>query len=464
MRDTHLCVARQVAGCASVGVASLLWGMSIAWSAVALPQLRQHADTSPIMEVLVNDVSASWIGSSMPLGGVVGGLVVGPCIQTSGRKNFMMIVYTVFTIGWGLIAWAPNLEVMCIGRAITGACSAAGSAAGSIYLGEISDRKIRGSLGSCTGLLVSVGLIYMQVLGSYTVPWVSAASCLFWCLVGLGLMTCMPESPYYLHQRGREEETMEALSWFHGSERVKEELLEITKQNNKKEDLLTREKYWDASAFKMLLLVCTLMILGRLSGIPAINCYTVHIFSSMSSTIDPNLATLGTGVTEVFGAVVAIFLIDIAGRKVLLTVSTCLMGISMSILSIIFYLSEDLAKHTIPLWQSILGVGSVFVFIFGFALGIAPVPHVLIGEVFSMKTKCLASTISVSILWAGSFLVSKCFFGFEAYVGKMETFIFFSACNFIAMFFVCLFIPETKGKSLSEIQAGTSGTPHIKSP
>ena len=98
-----------------MGVASLLWGMSIAWSAVALPQLRQHADISP-MVVLVNDLSASWIGSSMPLGGVVGGLVGGPCIQTFGRKNFMMIVSTVFTIGWGLIAWAPYLEVMCIGK------------------------------------------------------------------------------------------------------------------------------------------------------------------------------------------------------------------------------------------------------------------------------------------------------------------------------------------------------------
>ena len=108
----NIFLLRQVLGCLSVSIASMLWGMSIVWSAVALPHLRQALNTS----FAVDDSSASWIGSSMPVGGSIGGLVVGTCIDVFGRKKFMMVLYTTFAVGWGLVAFSPSLAVVCIGK------------------------------------------------------------------------------------------------------------------------------------------------------------------------------------------------------------------------------------------------------------------------------------------------------------------------------------------------------------
>ena len=98
------------------------------------------------------------------------------------------------------------------------------------------------------------------------------------------------------------------------------------------------------------------------------------------------------GVAEVVGGATAIILADIAGRRILLALSTFFMGSSMGVLSVMFYLSVDGAA-TISSLQSILTVVSVILFVFEFAVGIAPIPTFLIGEIFSLQTKSLATTI-----------------------------------------------------------------------
>jgi hypothetical protein len=188
------------------------------------------------------------------------------------------------------------------------------------------------------------------------------------------------------------------------------------------------------------------------AGVPAINYYTVDIFASASSAMDPNMATISAGMAEIAGGAVALVLTDIVGRRILLVVSSLIMGSSMAILSCMFQLSAD-RTSTPSLLESVLTVGSVLLFLFGFALGIAPIPMVLLGEIFSLETKGLATTISVTLLWVSSSLVAKVFFDLQAFIGKPGTFMMFAAINFISMAFVSAFVPETRGKSFSEIKA-----------
>ena len=118
-------IYRQVLGTISVSLASLLWGFSISWSAVALPQLRQEGgsrnSSSAVLfsgMLVVDDSAASWIGSSMPVGGTVGSLISGTCIDLFGRKKFMLLLYLTCAIGWCLVSWAPSVLVLCIGKCV----------------------------------------------------------------------------------------------------------------------------------------------------------------------------------------------------------------------------------------------------------------------------------------------------------------------------------------------------------
>ena len=172
--------------------------------------------------------------------------------------------------------------------------------------------------------------------------------------------------------------------------------------------------------------------------------------------MDPNLAAIIGGLAELVGGLVSLPLTDIVGRKILLIVSGVIMGSSMGLLSCMFYLQEGGVAYIDPSYSSIIStftVGSVVLFYLGFAIGFAPIPMVLLGEVFSQQTKGLATTISITILWIFSFVVSKLFFDFKDKFGNSGTFIWFAGFNFVAVAFVGKFVPETKGKTFTEIKA-----------
>ena len=172
--------------------------------------------------------------------------------------------------------------------------------------------------------------------------------------------------------------------------------------------------------------------------------------------MDPNLAAIIGGLAELVGGLVSLPLTDIVGRKILLVVSGIIMGSSMGLLSCMFYLQEGGVANIDPSYSSIIStftVGSVVLFYLGFAVGFAPIPMVLLGEVFSQQTKGLATTISITILWIFSFVVSKLFFDFQDKFGNSGTFIWFAGFNFAAVAFVGKFVPETKGKTFTEIKA-----------
>ena len=107
--------SRQILGSIAVSLASLLWGCAIAWPATALPQLRTEG-SNKTYSLEVDDNTASWIGSSMPVGGTIGGLVTGTCIDLLGRKRFMLLVYLTAALGWCLVWWSPSIAVLCVGR------------------------------------------------------------------------------------------------------------------------------------------------------------------------------------------------------------------------------------------------------------------------------------------------------------------------------------------------------------
>jgi len=345
-------------------------------------------------------------------------------------------------------------------------------------------------------LFVSIGLLFIMAIGSVLEPAVSALCCLPWSCLGLLLILSVPESPPHLAKKGKSN-ALSASAFYHGRSGAMEMLqLHDSDEQHRRES--HQQVQWDSYSRRMLIIVSVLAITTRMSGIPVLSYYLVDIIStsseeevftvklssaetltdlnqsllhqsliwpsppspsatplvastspsSLSSSsallLDENTAAIICGVTELLGGVVSLFLTDAVGRRPLLLTSYLSMSASLFLLS--------LAHHLQTIFPSFTGILAINLFYLGFALGCAPVFGVLLGELFPMQTKGPATTIAVSLLWAGSFAISKLFFLVDHIIGRSATFGMFSVSNFLAAIFVLRCVPETRKKSLAEIQ------------
>lgn len=313
---------------------------------------------------------------------------------------------------------------------MTGFCSAAFGLAGPVYIGEIASTQVRGSLCSLVSTLVSIGLLYIMAIGSLLQPWQSALLCLPWSLAGFILLLLVPNSPSYLARKGSPKAEAAAL-WYHGR---------VPEVGEKEE-----EGAWDGYSLRMLVLVVLLAVASKLSGIPVISYYLVDMLAASSSgeAVGEEAAAVLCGVTELVGGLVSLVLTDVVGRRLLLVVSYTMMSLALLVLALL------LLPISFPPYTGLLTINLFFL---GFSIGCAPILGVLLGELFPMGTKALATTIAITTLWSGSFIVSKLFFSAEAALGKSAAFGLFSVCNLATVVFVLAWVPETKGKSVQQLR------------
>jgi len=193
------------------------------------------------------------------------------------------------------------------------------------------------------------------------------------------------------------------------------------------------------------------MAFQQLSGINAVIFYTVDIFEMSGSTIDSNLATIIVGGVNFASSIGATILIDRLGRKVLLLLSESFMLFCLLVLGTFFYMqkvSPDGVKDYgwIPLASFIL-------FVIAFSFGFASIPWLMMGEIFPARIRGSAAALSTAFNWSCTFIVTKSFPEFVSAFGGHTAFWTFAAVCFVGLFFIYFCVPETRGKSLEEIES-----------
>lgn len=196
------------------------------------------------------------------------------------------------------------------------------------------------------------------------------------------------------------------------------------------------------------------MLFQQISGINAIIFYTMQIFKSAGSTMDPSLCTIIVGVVQVLMTFGSTLLIDKAGRRILLLQSSVVMGICLAIVGIFYHLKDNGSDVSSIGWLPLV---ALVLYIVSFSLGFGPIPWMMMGELFASDVKGIASSIAVMFNWTLVFIVTKCFGLMNDGLGGDVTFWIFAACMVAATLFVAIVVPETKGKSSAEIQAILSG-------
>lgn len=448
------------------------FGFVLGYSSPAIPELTRIADP----RLRLDDIQASWFGSIVTVGAAVGGLLGGWMVERIGRKLSLMFCSLPFVFGFTLIIAAQNVWMLYIGRVLTGLASGVTSLVVPLYISEMAHERVRGTLGSCVQLMVVLGIMGVYLAGLF-LDWRWLAICSS--IPPTLLMVCMcfmPETPRFLLSQGKRREAEEALRFLRGPDApVEWECARIEDACEEQGSSLQMSDLRDPGVYKPLIIGVFLMIFQQMTGINAIMFYAETIFEQAHFK-ESDLASVIVGLIQVVFTAVAALIMDRAGRKVLLMISGVSMALSTTAFGVYFYLVSQqhsaTSQHTLMLVvQSTAGPSphqdlawlalvSMAVFITGFALGWGPIPWLVMSEIFPAKVRGVASAVCVLTNWSMAFIVTKTFQDMMNFLTSAGTFWLFASMCIANSIFTIAFIPETKGKTLEQIEAifrGTSG-------
>ncbi|KAL0811515.1 hypothetical protein ABMA28_009906 [Loxostege sticticalis] len=360
-------------------------------------------------------------------------------------------------LNWLLIIFANGSGMLIAARFFAGLGTGGICVAAPMYIGEIAETSIRGSLGAFFQLFLTVGILFTFVVGAWT-HWrtLSIISAVLPPLLVI-VFWWMPETPQYLLGKNRRHDAEKALRWLRGPDAdISAELEDMQKDV----DNASRQRGGILSIVTSkaprMALICSLglMFFQQFSGINAVIFYTNNIFQSAGSDIDPAIATIIVGVVQTIATYISSLLIERAGRRILLLQSCIIMGLCLVILGVYFKLQEGGVDVSMVGWLPLV---CLVLFIISFSMGFGPIPWMMMAELFTVEYRGTASGLSVIINWFLVFVVTLCFPLMKEAIGIYSCFWFFACLMLICIFFVFFLIPETKGKTISQIQAILSG-------
>lgn len=321
-----------------------------------------------------------------------------------------------------------------------------------MYIGEIAEDNIRGILGSAICTMADFGILLIYMIGPYVNIMAGALISSIFPLFLLLTFWCMPESPYYMLMKGKSEGARKSLQKLRGKTDVEFELsdmkLVVDEQNKQSKGL--REMLLIKSNRNALLILIGLKACQQLSGITAFLFYVQIIFENSGGHFSAAVSSIFFGLVQLISSVFSSLVVDRVGRKPLLILSCVGTAIALTIQGSYFYIQEmklyDLKPYNwIPLPTMLF-----FVVTYSFGLGV--IPYMMPGELFPTNIKAKALCVMDLYLALAAFFVAKLYQVISDAFGTYVPFFLFTICCILSLAFVILCVPETKGRSLEEIQ------------
>jgi len=390
--------------------------------------------------------------SAVLFGALLGAIISGRLTDRFGRKRLLIADAIIFILGTLGSCLAPNIPTIIISRIIVGIAIGIASYIAPLYISEIAPSKYRGALVSLNQLAITIGILL-----SYIVNAAFANAHAWRWMLGMGIipalflfigMIFLPYSPRWLMSRGREADALRALNKIHGESAAGREQLEIIKAS-----LLQQKGDWRilfSKAIRPTLWIAGgLALLQQVTGINTIIYYAPTIFQmagfhSASAAIS---TTMIIGVAFVLFTLIALPLVDSLGRRFLLFTGLIAMSISLALLSGSFHLQSQASSLK---WITLI---SMLVFIAGFAISLGPIMWLMIAEIFPLKVRGLGASLATAINWGSNWLVAITFLTLIEWLGAGGTFFIYFIISLFSILFTYLWVPETKGCSLEEIEA-----------
>ncbi|HLO58416.1 MAG TPA: sugar porter family MFS transporter [Bacteroidales bacterium] len=424
----------------------LLFGFDIAIFSGIIPFIQPYFH--------LNDVQLGWTGSSLYIGCIIGSLATGQLTDRFGRKFPLLVSALIFSVSCIFTGWSQTYSSLIIWRIIAGIGVGSASVLSPLYIAEISPSDIRGRMVSLNQLAIVTGILLAYfsnyILADFADNWrwmfTSGAF-----PAGLFLICTLfiPESPRWLILKGNEEKGERILTRLMDKEAVSRELQEIKitvagEVRGKVSDLFKKGVRY------IVFIGIILAVFQQISGANAVFFYAPIIFEKAGMNIKSQLfQQILVGFTNFIFTFLAIRLVDRLGRKKLMVGGSFLIGLWLLIIAAFFHFG----------WFSGFGLTLfVLLFIATYSTTLAPVTWVLMSEIFPNRIRGTAMSVATGTLWISCFALT---FGFPILFGSnngkgllspMWNFVLFSGINFLYFFILLRMVPETKGKTLEEIE------------
>ena len=396
----------------------------------------------------LSDGQSEVAAASLLLGAVLGAAGAGWISDTFGRKRALLLAAVLFALSSIGAAIPRTLTEFEVARVLGGIGIGIGSTLAPLYISELASPRSRGRLVTLNQLAIVVGILAsyfvcwrLASLGSEAWRWMFGAGLLPSIFLFAGLLF-IPESPRWLVQAGRTEQARGVLERLLGRNEAVVELSDI--ENAIREEARAEVRLSSREMRRPLALALGLAVLQQITGINTVLYYGAvlfneHLKKSSSSSIGTNIAI---GAVNLLGTLVALFLMDRAGRRRLLLWTSAGMAASLFLIALLF-------RQPSPNFQMILA--GVLVYVACFAVGLGPVTWVYISELFPSAVRARAVSLALVVLWIACLLVTITFLTLIHVLGAGWTFCLYGVLSLLTFFFVLVLLPETRGRSLEQI-------------
>jgi SP family galactose:H+ symporter-like MFS transporter len=389
--------------------------------------------------------------SCVLIGALIGAMTGGILADRFGRRRVIIATATLFVVGAIVTALSPTFTLLIAGRIIVGAAIGVASFTTPLYISEVSPVKIRGRLVSINQVALTSGIVISYLVDYALVDiqgwrWMFGFAAVPAAILAVGMFR-LPESPRWLVSKNLIDSARTVLERIRRTKDVGTELEDIQSslavQSGGWRDLFT------PLVRPALIVGVGLAILQQITGINTVIYYAPMIFEftgakSASASI---LATIGVGVVNVAMTVVALLLVDRVGRRPLLLIGLAGMIIGLGVLGLAFQLPSLSGSLG---WIAEI---SLMLYVGAFAIGLGPVFWLLISEIYPLKIRGVAMSVATSANWGANLFVALTFLTLIQTTGRSSTFWIYGLVGIGAWLFTWFYVPETKGRSLENIES-----------
>jgi len=404
-----------------------------------------------------NDFSLSTFALEVIVSGVLAGAAVGALsggrlADVFGRRPLLIATALIFAVGALVCAAASSPGILIFGRIVVGLGIGLSSGTVPVYISEVSTPDARGWTVSLFQLAITLGILLAYVVDYAFASiqgwrWMFGLALLPAAIFGCGMLF-LPESPRWLVRRGRHDSARATLSRIREQSRVEAELEEIQSSLRDSAERGTWRDLLSPGLRPALIVGIGLAIFQQVTGINTVIYYAPMIIQSagISSASGAILTTAGIGVVNVLMTIVSMWLIDRIGRRPLLLTGIAGMTVTLGLLGWAFH---SAGRGGVLAWLAVI---SMMVYVASFAISLGPIFWLLIAEIYPLKVRSSAEGLAATFNWVSNLIVTLTFLTLVQMTGASHTFWLYGLFAIGAWIFCYFLAPETKGRSLEQIE------------
>lgn len=403
----------------------------------------------------------SWVTGSLLLGAVSGAAMSGFLADRIGRKWTLFVAGVIYTAAALGSAFCPSLLLLGIARGVLGVAVGTASFVAPMYIGEHSPKQLRGGMTALNQVAITFGILIAYLIDDAFKGSISGWRWMFALGAAPGLilaiaMLFVPETPRWLVEHGHEDRAKRLLMRKRSEGDVDDEVREI-KEVSAEQGHFSLGDLIGERVRPLLVIGVTMAIMQQIIGINTVIYYGATILGFAGLSVSSSIAqAVFIGVVNLVFAGVSVFLLDRVGRRAPLIVGTAGSVIGLIVLGWYFDMGGGF-QHA----NAWIALAAMMFYIASFEISLGPVFWVMIAEIFPLRARAKAMAACTMFNWLFNFIVSYWFLNLVKAIGRPETFWLYALFGVGAIVFFAWRVPETKSRSLEQIEREIRGEPQL---